>query len=33
MIAAVTGRFPNVKVVALEGLLVEFARKQGRWRW
>jgi pantetheine-phosphate adenylyltransferase len=29
MIAAVVGRFPNVKVVAFEGLLVEFARKQG----
>lgn len=29
MIRAATGRFPNVKVVAFEGLLVEFARKQG----
>jgi pantetheine-phosphate adenylyltransferase len=29
MIRAVTGRFPNVKVVAFEGLLVEFAREQG----
>jgi len=29
MIAAGTGRFPNVKVVAFEGLLVEFARKEG----
>ena len=29
MIEEVTGRFQNVKVVAFEGLLVEFARRQG----
>jgi pantetheine-phosphate adenylyltransferase len=29
MMQAVTARFPNVKVVAFEGLLVEFARQVG----
>jgi pantetheine-phosphate adenylyltransferase len=29
MIREVTGRFPKVKVVAFEGLLVEFARREG----
>jgi pantetheine-phosphate adenylyltransferase len=29
MIREATGRFPNVKVAALEGLLVEFARREG----
>lgn len=29
MMEEVTGRFPNVKVVAFEGLLVEFAKREG----
>jgi pantetheine-phosphate adenylyltransferase len=29
MIAAATGKYENVRVVALEGLLVEFAKRQG----
>jgi pantetheine-phosphate adenylyltransferase len=29
MIQSVTGHFPNVRVVAFDGLLVEFAREQG----